>query len=174
MYTTDPHDVKWFSSTSTVEEIKALYRELALRFHPDRGGDNAVMAAINAAYDERLKALDGAATTGNDGKTRVYRYNATREQAIRNAISRILALRIPDMDIFLIGVYIWILGTRRSHARALVEIGCLWHHKRQCWYWKPSDMPRSFYSGADLGQLVAQYGYRHFSTDTSDQPVAVG
>uniref|UniRef100_A0A7C4QKX3 J domain-containing protein n=1 Tax=Schlesneria paludicola TaxID=360056 RepID=A0A7C4QKX3_9PLAN len=30
---------------------KAWYRQLTLKYHPDRGGSNAAMAAINDAYD---------------------------------------------------------------------------------------------------------------------------
>ncbi len=41
------------------EEIKAAYRELASRFHPDReGGDTAKMQELNAAY-EGLRQLRG-------------------------------------------------------------------------------------------------------------------
>lgn len=36
--------------------IKAIFRELAMKFHPDTGGDTAAMAAINEFY-ERLKKL---------------------------------------------------------------------------------------------------------------------
>ena len=36
---------------SSVEEIKRAYRSLALRFHPDRGGDEERMKEINEAYD---------------------------------------------------------------------------------------------------------------------------
>ena len=36
---------------ATQEEIKKAYRKLAMEHHPDRGGDNAKFASINAAYD---------------------------------------------------------------------------------------------------------------------------
>lgn len=35
----------------SVADVKAQYRKLALQHHPDRGGDVAKMAAINAAYE---------------------------------------------------------------------------------------------------------------------------
>jgi hypothetical protein len=38
--------------------IKRWWREMALRFHPDRGGDTKVMQAMNEAH-ERLKELAG-------------------------------------------------------------------------------------------------------------------
>jgi hypothetical protein len=39
--------------------ISSWYREMSLRFHPDRGGSDEAMKAINHAYD-RLKQLAGA------------------------------------------------------------------------------------------------------------------
>lgn len=42
------------SRTCTREEVKAAYRRLAGEHHPDRGGDPARMAEINAAHDKAL------------------------------------------------------------------------------------------------------------------------
>lgn len=52
-------EVLGFSPTSTVGEgnVKDAYRELASRYHPDKGGDAAKMAELNAAREEALKEL---------------------------------------------------------------------------------------------------------------------
>lgn len=39
--------------------VRARYRELAVKHHPDRGGDPAMMAAINRAYEEAQKTQAG-------------------------------------------------------------------------------------------------------------------
>ena len=39
--------VDYFEGTNTLEEVEARYRELARQYHPDVGGDTAVMAEIN-------------------------------------------------------------------------------------------------------------------------------
>ena len=42
---------------ATAEQVRQRYRELALAFHPDRrGGDQALMQEINAAYQRLLRA----------------------------------------------------------------------------------------------------------------------
>ena len=43
------------SSLPTSEQVEDAYRRLAMRHHPDRGGDPKEMARINAARDELLK-----------------------------------------------------------------------------------------------------------------------
>jgi DnaJ domain len=50
----DPFSVLGVAPGAPLEEVAASYRELAKRWHPDRGGDAAAarrMAEINAAYD---------------------------------------------------------------------------------------------------------------------------
>lgn len=47
----------WFevlgvSQSATKEDVKAAYRALAAKHHPDRGGDGALMAQINKAFED--------------------------------------------------------------------------------------------------------------------------
>lgn len=46
------YDALGIASTATPKEIKAAWRRLSAKYHPDReGGDDARMQEINAAYD---------------------------------------------------------------------------------------------------------------------------
>lgn len=40
---------------SSILEVKSAYRKLALKFHPDRGGDQEKMKEINEAYEYIVK-----------------------------------------------------------------------------------------------------------------------
>jgi hypothetical protein len=56
----DPHAVLGIAPGSPPDELSAAYRELAKRWHPDRGGGPEAerrMAEINAAYDVVRSAL---------------------------------------------------------------------------------------------------------------------
>jgi DnaJ-domain-containing protein 1 len=48
----DPYAVLWLRPGAPPELVKAAYRTLAVQHHPDRGGDTAMMQAINAAYEQ--------------------------------------------------------------------------------------------------------------------------
>ena len=70
----DPYKILGVSPTATDDEVKAAYRALARKYHPDkyRDSDLAEMAGekmkeINAAYDEIQKIRAGKSTAGQGG-----------------------------------------------------------------------------------------------------------
>ncbi|KGG16815.1 MULTISPECIES: J domain-containing protein [unclassified Prochlorococcus] len=48
----DPYKVLGISHNSELKEIKAAYRKLAKKYHPDTGGDQNKILAINAAWEK--------------------------------------------------------------------------------------------------------------------------
>ena len=73
----DPYAVLEVSPTATAAEIKAAYRRLVKQHHPDAGGDDQRILALNAAWEvlgdaERRRAHDrtrrpsGRTTTAPD------------------------------------------------------------------------------------------------------------
>ena len=51
--------MKYFSGITDKKALKKRYRELALKHHPDRGGDVAVMQDINVEFREAMKGGSG-------------------------------------------------------------------------------------------------------------------
>ncbi len=80
----DPYITLGVTSSATLDEIKAAYRELAKKYHPDNYADNPDMQAfatekmkeINEAYDEILRIRRSGGTAYTD-------YSSIR-QMIRN------------------------------------------------------------------------------------------
>lgn len=107
---TDPYKVLGVSPNASDEEVKAAYRELAKKYHPDRYGNNPLsdlaqekMQEINAAYDQIMKLRRGAG--GSSGGSSSYggsSYGGSSQfRDIRNMIN---ANRIEDADQLLDGV----------------------------------------------------------------------
>lgn len=56
-----PHEILGIPRNADLEAIKRAYRELALKHHPDRGGDARKFVEIRKAYEAMLRDLaDGA------------------------------------------------------------------------------------------------------------------
>lgn len=47
----------YFNNCNKLDELKAEYRRLTLKYHPDVGGDVEIMKEINVEYEIRFEAL---------------------------------------------------------------------------------------------------------------------
>ncbi|MBE9117269.1 hypothetical protein IQ249_15315 [Lusitaniella coriacea LEGE 07157] len=155
---------QYFADTVGVEQIKARYRELAFKHHPDRGGDVGIMQSINQQYHERLKGCDSSTSRGSDGENHTYYYNEERESAIADKLAEVIGRNLPGIRIMLVGTWLWIDGETRPLKEQLKELGFRWHTKRQKWYWN-SGSYRSRNSNADFSHIAAKYGYEEFSSE---------
>ena len=45
----------FFINCTSIEDVKQLYKKLAMQYHPDKGGDTLTMQQINAEYQQILK-----------------------------------------------------------------------------------------------------------------------
>lgn len=149
--------MEFFTGLQTVEAIKGAYRDLARKHHPDLGGDLETMKALNAAYHRALAACNGQESDG-----RTYRYTARTEQAIMDTIAELL--KFPNLNIDLIGLWVWVSGDTRPVKEELKALGCHWHSVRRCWYWKPAGFGRSRSNPGSLEELAVKYGCRRFSS----------
>jgi len=57
--TQDPYQVLGVSPRDSDETIRNRYRELALRFHPDRGGSGDRMQILNNAFERITRHREG-------------------------------------------------------------------------------------------------------------------
>jgi len=162
---------QYFANCSTVEQVKAEFRKLAMENHPDRGGDTAVMQEINAQYQRALKRCDGQKSTGSDGAEHTYRYDEAVEREVAEALAKILRVKM-HADVAVIGTWIWIVGETKPVKEELKALGCIWHNKRVAWYWRPADAKAYKRSRGGLEHLAAQYGAKVFRTDDKETALA--
>ena len=154
----------WFSSCTTVEEIKTTFRKLARQHHPDLGGDTATMQAINNAYEQALKGCNGQTSVGSDGESHTYKYNETVEHDLMETILKLIALDMVDVEVVLIGVWVWIIPSAtnpqatKPYKDQLKELKCRWHSQKKCWYYRSPLQGYIFSSGKDISELAGIYG----------------
>ena len=154
--------MKYFNSCTTIADIKKLYRQLCSKNHPDRGGDLEVMKAVNVEYKEVLQNFDGKVEQGSDGKAHTYTYNENIEEELMVKINELLALNLSDIEIDLIGTWLWISGNTKQCKEQLKALKCKWHSKRKVWFFSMQKKTR-YNKKASLSDLAASYGCTTFS-----------
>ena len=49
--------MKYIKNVETLEELKKAYKKLALKLHPDCGGNEEEMKTLNNEYDDKVRII---------------------------------------------------------------------------------------------------------------------
>ena len=161
----------YFENCTTMAELKAEYRRLAMANHPDRGGDAEVMKAINNAYEAAFKRIESAQPTRPNTNTDDSKKNATEAPGAFIAIIDKL-IRLDGLVVELCGEWLWISGDTRRHKDALKSAGCYWSVGKSMWYWRPFWAAHHGKSKATMSDIRTKYGSQTFSRGYESRAVA--
>ena len=145
-----------FNNPQTLEELKEQYRKLAFIFHPDKGGSNEAMKAVNAAYDELFPKLkDTHRTKEGETYTAKQASNETAEQ-FKGLIAELM--KMDEITIEIIGCFVWVTGNTRPYKERLKALNFRWHNKKTAWYLKPEDYKKRSRRDYGLDEIREMYG----------------
>ena len=144
--------MKFFNECSTLEEVKATYKRLAMQNHPDRGGDTAVMQEINKEYAfASAKVLKGANLSEEETEQHI-RFS----EEYRKVIEQIAHL--PLITIELVGWWIWVTGDTYPVRTELRTAGLFFAPKKQAWYNRSEEYKVSKGGKKTLDEIREKYG----------------
>lgn len=149
--------MKYFTNINTLDELKAAYRRLSMKHHPDRGGDTATMQEINAEHDELFERLKKQHNASAD------EFHQTTEtpEEFREIIE--LLLKLEGLTVELCGSWLWIGGDTRQHKETLKAAGCRWSNNKKLWYWHHAEEGRKWRRGkATMSEIRTKYGSQVF------------
>ena len=158
----------YFDQCTTLAELKAEYRRLALLHHPDHGGDVATMQEINAEHDRAFSRLKAAQDAADDAASRPHSEEAAED--FRRVIAALMPMR--GITIELCGAWLWITGNTRPHAAGLKAAGCYWAHKKRAWYWRPAGPRIGRHREKSLSEIRAKYGSQTLREEERGAPPA--
>lgn len=156
--------MKYFTTCHDLDSLKAQYRRLAMKHHPDRGGDLETMKAINAEHDQLFEILKKQHNESAD------EYHQTTETAeeFREVLNALL--KLDGLTVELCGSWLWISGNTKANKEALKAAGCRWSQNKSMWYWRhPEDRKHYRKSNASMSDIRRKYGSQvfHGSEETS-------
>ena len=140
---------KYFSHCKSLDDVKRLYKKLALEYHPDRpGGNVAIMQKINQEYDEVMKDPYFEFSSQTDEAKKDY-------VEYPEIISKIISF---DITIEICGNWIWLSGNTRKYSRQLKETGFFYAPKKKMWYWRPNDFKSTSKKPISIDEIRSKYG----------------
>ncbi len=125
--------MKYFNQCKSIDEIKAMYKQLAKQYHPDCGGDTETMQAINAEYAYACGNVfkgDNLTEEETDEKMRM-------SEEYRRVLESIINL--AGVIIELVGNWIWVTGNTYPVKKQLKEAGLFFASKKLAWYYRAEE-----------------------------------
>ena len=108
----------YFKNAETLEQLRKQYKELLKKYHPDNGGSEEIMKAVNAEYDKLFKLLKDrheskSANHSGDHNSEQSDYNQNmynweNDKALREVLQKII--NFDGIEIEIAGQWIWISG----------------------------------------------------------------
>lgn len=123
---------KYFKGINNFNDLRITYKKLALKNHPDFGGNTAIMQEINAEYDELFLILKN--NYNNDDKNKDSQMTETPE-AYREVVIKVIKLK--GVTVELCGSWIWLSGNTKEYKDEIKAAGFYWAAKKKMWYWRP-------------------------------------
>jgi len=146
--------MNYFKDCTTIEQVKARYKDLAKIHHPDKGGNTATMQAINAAYSIAIIQIAKGEHRTESEINDILQENEKYRAAINSVIN------IPGINIELVGAWIWITGDTKPHRAIFSAAGYFWASKKIAWYFRGPEYKCKSHKAQDLDTIRNKYGTR--------------
>jgi hypothetical protein len=145
--------MKWFKDVKNLNELRTLYRVLALRYHPDVGGNTISMQEINNEYDKLSKILIDSNPDFSDER-KVYESEVAED--LKEKVAQVIVL--PDVSVEIIGNWIWVTGNTKPVKEQLKKADFMFARKKAAWYWHRGYYRKFNRNDYDLNTIREMWG----------------
>jgi len=143
----------YFHGCNTEPEIKSRYRELCKQHHPDLGGDEETMKAVNLAYEQCLRGEYRKTMPETEAEEAV-----EMEREVAAKLAEII--RIQGIIIEIVGRWVWVTGNTFPVRQNLKAAGFWFASKKRAWYWHKAEDSVARASKLSLDEIKTKYGAR--------------
>lgn len=166
----------YFSECQTLDEAKALYKQLAQEHHPDMGGDLRTIQEINSQYaqfqadgakaESRRRQQDAHA----ENRKSAADFHDLDEVGAQLKMMIEFALNLEGVEVELMGLWVWLTGNTKAHRESFQQwneahedspLRWKWSPKKTAWYF--AGVPSFNRRETTLDEIRNAYGSQKFS-----------
>lgn len=157
----------YIKNVNTLEELKKMYKKLALKLHPDCGGSDDAMAELNNEYDNLFDQLKNT-HKNKDGQTYTKETSETPDQ-FKDIINKLFALKMEGIEIEIVGSFIWITGNTKNYKDEIKALEFRYSPKKYAWYKAPSDYKKRSRKNYDMNTIRGMYGSQKVKSEQENK-----
>lgn len=136
----------------TASEVRTLYKKLAHKYHPDKGGNTRDMQKLNKAYMEALKKLYNENLDPEKEDI-----DWKHEEKLMEKIQKVVNLEGVKIEV--LGVWLWVTGNTYPHKKHLRENGFFFSKHKKAWYYRNEAQKGNWrFSAKPLEEIRTKYG----------------
>lgn len=157
----------YFKTCKTIEDVKATFKELAKKLHPDCGGNaedfKAMMNEYKTAFD-RLKNIH----TNSKGETYESK-KASTETAEQFAEIIKAIIHLDGIRIEIIGTWVWVTGNTYQYHNIFKQAGFTWSKSKKAWYYTGEENTGKRRGRYSMKQLRSKWGSEEIETEKQEK-----
>lgn len=125
---------KFFSNIQTLEDLKKVYRKLALKLHPDNNnGNDTDFKSMQNEYDKLYQSLYHTKDKKDTKQNASYEDIRKESDLFKDIISALM--KFDDITIDIVGSWLWVYGNTYACKDIIKGLGFKWASKKQKWYY---------------------------------------
>ena len=150
-----------------IDQLKKQYFQLAKKYHPDAGGTTAQFQNLQAEYEKLLNnLLRGSNLTQEQKENEI-----VIDKAIREVIDALI--NIEDINIELIGKWLWITGNTYPVRQSLKSAGLIFIKKEGKPYWVYKGVESAGRGKTAMEDIKRKYGVFEIKPPTTKKIGAI-
>ena len=158
----------YFKNIETLEQLRKTYKNLLKQYHPDNGGSEEIMKAINVEYEQLFKVLKNrheSKATGTESNTSSenVKWNFEEDEKLREVLQKII--NFDGISIEICGSFIWVSGNTYQYKKAFKELGFMWASTKKMWYYKPETYIKKSRKPLSMEDIRSYYGSTEVKTE---------
>lgn len=162
--------MKWFTNPQTLEDLKKQYKALAIKHHPDMGGNTSDMQEINAEYDRLFATLKNVHKSAS-GETYTAKEETTETpEEFRTIIEKLIHL--DGIEIEICGSWLWVTGNTYANRETLKELRFKYSKNKNAWYYHGAGYVKHSRKTFTLEQIRDLWGSERVHTIDNDKLTA--
>ena len=146
----------YFTECKNLNDLKSEYRKQVMANHPDLGGDEETMKAINLEYERVFNILKNRQNDAAKSDSKIKETEEAPED-FRKIVETLL--HIDGIEVELCGSWLWIDGNTYENRAELKKAGCRYSGSKKRWYWRPAEKSCGWSRGkSSMGEIRQKYG----------------